>query len=315
MSASRPLLRAILISGALLSAAAARADDVQDLLHQARKHTSAVDTPASAPLPSAARSCTDGIQVSTPGTFCESVADCRKFCSCACKFDKHQWKPNVKNDGSTSCPGAPKTGPGMLPPDSPELAALSSVGFTYITYDAGERAAGPALEGLKRLDLRLAESTTRQAYGYTVRVVSCYRPQLEDTEPECGFVLKSKYMLSRTTDPDQRAYWETKSNPNNLGLTWPGRTPHSAGYACDLVLVDKHGRDSFDSRAGVDGAPHSSIDQRLASRMLDADVTNPDVGGSRLTFEAWHYEWTDETRSRCKAPDCAKRYWPIPGKP
>jgi hypothetical protein len=49
--------------------------------------------------------------------------------------------------------------------------------------------------------------------------------------------------------------------------------------------------------------------------MLDEEVTNPDVGGRRLTFEAWHYEWTDETRSRCKDPDCAQKFWPVPGKP
>jgi hypothetical protein len=192
---------------------------------------------------------------------------------------------------------------------------LALAGFAFITFDRGETAAAAAFTGLKRLDVRLAASKNRQKYGYTVRVVSCYRPQLEDTEPECGFVLKSKYMLKRVTAPADKAYWEEKSDPRNLGLTWPGRTPHSAGYACDLVLVDKHGRDSFDSRAGVDGAPRSSIDQRLASKMLDEEVTNPDVGGRRLTFEAWHYEWTDETRSRCKDPDCAQKFWPVPGKP
>lgn len=208
MSASRPVLRAILISAALLSAAFARADEVQDLLARARRH-------------SAARSCTDGLRVSTPGVFCESVADCRTFCSCACTFDKHKWRADVKNDGSTTCPGAPTTGEGMLPPDSTDLSLLSSAGLTYITFGPNERAAGPALEGLRRLDRRLADSTTRQAYGYTVRVVSCYRPQLEDTEPECGFVLKAQYMLARTADPGQRAYWESKSNPNNLGLARP----------------------------------------------------------------------------------------------
>ncbi len=317
MSAPRSPRRAVFVIAALLCAGAARADDVQDLLDQARKNASAVAAPASAPPASAApaRSCTDGIAVSMPGKFCESVADCRTFCSCACTFDPHKWKPDVKDDGSTKCPGAPTTGPGMLPPDSPDLAGLSSAGFTYITYSPGEKAAAPALEGLKRLDAELAASTTRQAYGYTVRVVSCYRPQLADTEPECGYVLKGKYMLARTSDPGQKAYWEQKSDPNNLGLAWPGRTPHSAGYACDLILVDKNGQDSFDSRAGVDGAPRSSIDQRLASKMLDADVTNATVGGSRLTFEAWHYEWTTETRSRCKDPDCANNHWPVSGKP
>jgi D-alanyl-D-alanine dipeptidase len=302
MSASRPFLRAILISAALLSGAAARADDVRDLVDKARKHPA-----AAAPV-----SCTDGIAVSQAGTFCESVKDCRKFCSCACTFDPTKWTPDVKNDGSTVCPGAPKTGEGILPPDSPELTALPD--YRFITHASGERAAAAALDGLSRLDDRLAASAERARLGYSVRVVSCYRPQLEDTEPECGFVLKSLYMLARVA-PERKAYWEEKSNPNNLGLAWPGRTPHSAGYACDLILVDRNGQDSFDSRAGVDGAPTSSIDPRLASRLLDEDVTNPAVGGSRLNFEAWHYEWTTDTRSRCKAPDCAANHWPVAGKP
>ena len=314
MSSSRLVLRAILISAALLSAAAARADDVHDLLEKARKGAAAAGAPASAPRTPAPVDCTDGLPVSQPGIFCENVKDCRKFCSCACAFDPAKWSPDpdVKNDGSTVCPGAPKTGEGILPADSPELEDLPA--YRYITHKAGEKAAAAARDGLSRLDDRLAASAERARLGYTVRVVSCYRPQLEDTEPECGFVLKSLHMLARVA-PERRPYWEEKSNPNNLGLAWPGRTPHSAGYACDLILVDSRGRDSFDSKAGVDGAPHSSIEQRLASRLLDEDVTNPTVGGSRLTFEAWHYEWTADTRSRCKAPDCADNHWPVKGKP
>jgi hypothetical protein len=253
----------------------------------------------------------------TTSKFCGTVKDCRKFCSCACSFDPHKWKPDVKNDGSTTCPDAPKTGPGMLPPDSPELSRLSDAGLRYVTFDASERAATTALDGLRRLDAHLAASADRQRYGYTVRVVSCYRPQLDDTEAECGFVLKGRYMLARVSD-GQKPYWETKSDPNNLGLAWPGATPHSGGFACDLVLVDRRGHDSFDSRAGVtesDGPPHSSIDQRVASRLLDQEVTNPDVGGRRLNFEAWHYEWGTTTGSRCVDPDCANNHWPVRGKP
>jgi hypothetical protein len=313
MSAPRAFRLALLILAAPLLAAA-QSDDVREMLEKAKKAAAATATPTAATPASAKRSCTDGIAAS-PGKFCESVKDCKKFCSCACSFDPHKWKADVKNDGSTTCPDAPKTGPGMLAPDSPELARLADAGFSYITFDPGERAAAVALDGLRRLDAHLAASPDRAKYGYTVRVVSCYRPQIDDTEAECGFTLKSMYMLDRISDPKQRGYWDEKANPNNLGLAWPGKTPHSGGYACDLVLVDRNGRDSFDSRAGVDGAPRSSIDQRLASRLLDEEVTNPDVGGSRLTFEAWHYEWTTVTNSRCKAPDCAERHWPVTGKP
>jgi hypothetical protein len=312
MSPRTPLIAAL----AFVLLAPAHADDVSDLLAKARKGSSEVTTPAGlAPDAAGARSCTEGIATARPGKFCESVGDCKKFCSCACTFNKHKWRPDVKNDGSTTCPGAPRTGPGMLAPDSPELLPLSRAGLAYITFERGEKAAAPAFEGLKRLDARLADSEARKKYGYTVRVVSCYRPAIDDTEAECGYTLKSMYMLRRVSDDKEKDYWNEKADPNNLGLTWPGATPHSGGYACDLVLVDKHGRDSFDWRAGVEGGPRSSIKQRLASKLLDEEATNPDVGASRLTFEAWHYEWTEETSSRCKAPDCAEKYWPVTGKP
>jgi hypothetical protein len=299
----------------------AAADDVFDILAKAKRQAAAdtsapppADAPASAP-----RSCTDGLATAAPSKFCGSVKDCQKFCSCACTFDPHKWKAEGKNDGSTTCPGAPATGPGMIPPDSPDLQNLSDAGLQYITFSRGERAAPAAIDGLRRLDAHLAASADRQRLDYKVRVVSCYRPQLDDTEPECGYVLKGLYMLARVPDA-QKPYWLSKSDPNNLGLAWPGATPHSGGFACDLVLVDRRGQDSFDSRAGVDvgapgGPPTSSIPQRDASRMLDREVTNADVGGRRLNFEAWHYEWGTTTGSRCVDPDCANSHWPVAGKP
>ena len=298
-------------------AAFAAADDVSDALAQARRAAARDATAPAAATPAAVaqRSCTDGLASATPSRFCGTVRDCQNFCSCACTFDPHKWKPDVKNDGSTTCPGAPATGPGMIPPDSPDLHNLSDAGLQYVTFSRGERAATTAIDGLRRLDAHLAASENRRRYNYTVRVVSCYRPQLEDTEPECGFVLKGLHMLARVPDA-QKPYWMEKSDPNNLGLAWPGATPHSGGFACDLVLVDSRGQDSFDTRAGVAGAPTSSIPQRDASRMLDEEVTNADVGGSRLTFEAWHYEWGGTiTASRCKAPDCANDHWPVKGTP
>jgi hypothetical protein len=275
---------------------------------------SAIPTPGGANPTSAATRCTDNIK-SSPGVFCENVKDCRKFCDCACDIDYTKWDPKVKDDGSTQCPRAPRTGPGMVAPDSSELGLLADQHFVYIKHRAKERAGPAALEGLKRLDLWLAGAPDREKYGYKVRVVSCYREQLEDTQPECGFVLKSLHMLGKVKTDTDKAYWEKMSDPNNLGLAWPGRTPHSGGYACDLILVDKKGQDSFDARAGVDGAPVSSIKARLASKMLDEAVTNATVGGNRLTFEAWHYEWGSAMGSRCKDPDCSQKYWPVKGTP
>ena len=304
--------RLVLIAAVLLLSVAAAADEIGDFVKKAKE---AADIPAPTPsAPAAPASCTDGVATASPGRFCKSFDDCRRFCSCACTFDPHKWIADVKNDGSTSCPGAPTTGPGMIPVDSSELTELPA--YRYITHATHARAGRAALDGLQRLDDHLAASPNRARYGYTVRVVSCYRPHMEDTEPECGFVLKSAYMLDRTTDPKQRAYWLQKGNPQNLSLAWPGATPHSGGYACDLILVDSHGQDSFDTRAGVTDAPTSSLDARLSSRMMDEEMTNEAVGASRLTYEAWHYEWGESgSGSRCKAPDCAANHWPVTGKP
>lgn len=269
--------------------------------------TSIWDSRAQPPAPAAACLAT----VPPSGKFCTDVEACKKFCTCACDFDPSKWKPNVKNDGSTTCPRAPVSGPGMLASDSPDLLPLPP--FDFITARSSERATRTVIEGLQRLDARLAASPNRRKYNYTVRVVSCYRPHLEDTEPECGFVLKAMRVIEKY--PEKRAEWEPKLNPQNLGLAWPGATPHSAGTACDLVLVDAQGRDSFDWRAGVRGAPRSSIDQRVASKMLDEEVTDSTVGALRLNYEAWHFEWGGPTGGRCKDPECATRHYPACGKP
>lgn len=242
---------------------------------------------------------------------CGDVESCKKFCSCACSLDLHKWRP-VADDGSTTCPRAPTSGVGMIAPDSPELLPIP--GLRFVSAAKSVRATQEAVDGLKRLDDHLAASPARAQHGYKVRVVNCYRPALHDTEKECGFVLKAMHVLDTSTDPQKRAEWQPKLNPNNLGLAWPGATPHSAGNACDLVLVDAEGRDSFDWRVG-EGTPHSSIDQRLASRMLDEAVTNDDVGGRRLNFEAWHYEWGGVAGCRCKHPECAEEHWPPLGTP
>jgi hypothetical protein len=177
------------------------------------------------------------------------------------------------------------------------------------------RATTEVVNGLKRLDAYLAASPSREKYNYRVRVKSCYRPAIDDTEKECNFVLKAMHILKKyPQDKRKRAEWTPKLNPNNLGLAWPGATPHSSGQACDLVLVDEDGRESFDWRVGA-GAPHSSIDQRLASKMLDEAVTNDTVGGRRLNYEAWHYEWGTSIGCRCKDPECADKFWPPLGKP
>lgn len=291
-----------------LLAAPAGADEVSDLLQRAREGAANVQAPqATFALPPA---CTDGI-AARPGKFCENLDDCMRFCSCACSFDVHQWKPNVKNDGSTTC-GArmPETGIGMLPPDSADLVPIPTT-WTYLAVPRGITGTRDVYAGLKSLADSLAASAERTRLGYTVRVGSCYRRHLEDTVPECGFVLKAKYMLAKSTDSAYQSKWRENGDPTLKGLTWPGRTPHSGGYACDIVLVDRSGGDCHDSRAGVDGAPVCAIDARTAVDRLLAETSAS--GAKRLTFEAWHFEW-GANASGCAGEACSA-YWPVTGKP
>lgn len=251
--------------------------------------------------------------------FCGDVESCKAFCSCACKLTLTKWKDpkdtpgGSGSDGATSCQGAPRTGAGMISPDSPDLVPVPNMRF--VTASSGVRATRQTVEGLRRLDAYLSTSPSRARYNYSVEVRSCYRPAIDDTENECNFILKAMHVLNKyPQDVQKRAEWMPKLNPNNLGLAWPGATPHSAGNACDIILVDSQGRPSFDWRVGP-GSPHSSIDQRLASKMLDEAVTNEVVGGRRLNYEAWHYEWGSTLGCRCKAPECANKFWPPLGKP
>lgn len=298
---------------ALLAAALpARADEISDILKRA-KESPAVAAPEAKAVAVPVPACTDGIVPKRAGKFCTNAADCRKFCSCACSFDKTKWR-NVRDDGSTTCGSEmPDTGTGMLPADSDRLHPASSLPF--VSVGAGITATQDALDGLQRLSDHLASpgNANRARHGYTVRVLNCYRPHREDSVRECGYVLKAQYMLAKDLDAKARASWEEKSDPNNLGLSWPGRTPHSGGYACDMVLVDSSGRDCFDWRAGVDGTPVCSISQKLASALMDEEAAGPEAGGRRLAHEAWHYEWGPDAKG-CVHPDCAAR-WPLDGKP
>ena len=295
-----PLLAAVLLT----LAAPASADDATDIVKKARGS-------------GVGKSCV----IEAADRFCSSESSCQKWCACACTFDVENWG---KVEHPTKCPKAPRTGPGMLKEDDPTLVKLPDFG-RYLLSAKGKRATQDVASGLQRLADWLEEDPDgdRAKWNYKVEVRNCYRPAVGDpregdgdTEKECGLIMAATYML-KTTDltDEQRLAWTKNLNPPKKGLTWPGATPHSAGVACDLILVDKHGNDSFDWRAGVDGAPTSAIPQKTASALLDKAVTNAKVGGKRLDYEAWHYEWGGGDSCRCVAPDCADKHWPPTGSP
>jgi len=239
---------------------------------------------------------------------CTDPTTCKAFCECQCTLDPRKWGKE-KNDGSTTCPGILQSGPGMLPPTSNELTTVSAM--PNIEMQGTVKATQTAIDGLTRLNAAVEASAWKSRFK--LRVKSCYRPHLEDTEPECGYVLKAQHIFKKyaTTPPstpaerESFAWAQRAQDPMKLGLSYPGATPHSAGNACDIVMVNRAtNREMFGFTADDNAATHE------ASRFLDEAVTK--AGGRRLAYEAWHYEWG--TTRGCTFPDCDK-FWPPKGSP
>jgi hypothetical protein len=194
-------------------------------------------------------------------------------------------------------PAVPRQGEGLIPEDSPQLMSLhkSLPDLKYVKVSRSAKATKEVIDGLKRLDAWLATSKDREKYGYTIHVNNCWRDGVFDSQKECYFIMKGQ-------------------NPQDLKLAWPGATPHSSGKACDMVLVDSAGHVATpDNACTADAHTSSSIDFRTASRLLDEAVTNDSVGAQRLNYEAWHFEWGGQVKAgdcRCKAPECAQKFFP-----
>jgi hypothetical protein len=315
---SLPGTPALLLLAACLAAPARADDDAAALLKNMQQNVPKVVIPEAKSLEATPAQCAPLAHPTHAGKICDTLDDCMALCACACRFDKTKWRADVKDDGSTTCTGLPETGVGMLPPEDATLLAVST-GMPFVKVPRGIKAIQATLDGLQHLSDHLAASENRRRLGYSVRVGSCYRRHLEDSVPECGFTLKGKYMLDKpNNDQATIEHWRSSADPNNMGLSWPGRTPHSGGYGCDIILVDSRGQDCFDWRAGVtpppgqNGPPTCSIPARDAAAYLVDEATAAGVDAKRLTFEAWHFEWGTDA-SGCRGADCSA--WPITGKP
>jgi hypothetical protein len=240
---------------------------------------------------------------------CTDEKSCAAFCSCACDFDATKWRPSGQPEDTTSCPmdRANYRGAGMLAADSPDLTVVRDM--PYVNMVGTVRASKKVAEALQRLNDHLARSPDRAARGYRAQVQSCWRDARENTTSSCSHILKALHMMKKLEGKPERAEWEERLNVQKLGLGWPGAGAHTTGMGCDIVLIDSAGKMCFDERVGK-GAPSCSIPQREASRILDEAVTSATVGGRRLNYEAWHFEWNDNTDCRCKAPQCANDFWP-----
>lgn len=240
--------------------------------------------------------------------FCDSPPSCRTFCEKACDLNVSAWK--------TTCSRIPQHGKGMIPDDSKSLMHVPKM--KHVSVSGGVRATQDVIDGLKRLDEYLDDAPTRKALGYKVHVNNCYRSAAFDTERECDFVLKGWHIKDKwanrtpVTDHDkqEKANGDRWVNPNNVGLAWPGASYHSAGNACDIVLVDAAGAEATACSAHDKSIASKILPVQRASKLLDEALTNDRVGARRLNFEMWHYEWNGGTSCRCKAPECAEKHWP-----
>lgn len=245
--------------------------------------------------------------------FCNGEDDCIDFCAKHCTFCANQWKETITgDDGATSCPTAPTTGDGLLPREA-TIAVPNNL--PLVRVPVGARASEDVVKGLTDLNAYIAQSPDWQRSGYKVKIHSCYRPAIEDTEKICNLILKGTHMLNKEpNNPSTKRKFMGHLNPlKNKGLTWPGANAHSTAQACDMVVVDQSGNEWFKSAAGP-GTTQNLSGQRAALQMLDKAVTAS--GGRRLTYEAWHYEWGNSTvGSRCTDPECDREHWPPCGTP
>lgn len=189
--------------------------------------------------------------------------------------------------------------PGILKSGSPELIKATDTKnwppMLNIKVSKSAQATKAAIEGLQRADKYLSDpNKSYGAKGYTVKVTTCWRDWLEpDTMKECAIVL-GNHVQGGVVD----------KNPTHYYLAWPGASPHSAGYACDMRLL-KDGKE-----VAGDKKTENCKSVRPFNDIFVEIMTNPDVGGRRLDTESWHFEWGGPTGCRCVGEEC-HNIWPI----
>lgn len=253
-------------------------------------------------------------RVPESGAFCRDLESCKTFCCCACSgFNPNQWNQDA------SCPGAPTTGAGMLTREQ----ATAITALPNVLVEAGQRGTAEVIAGLTRLnDAIPALRAKYPQYGaFRAKVKNCWRSAESNTTKVCSLVIRKLHVeQSARMSQEVKAQWTTNA-ARVWGLTWPGPTPHSGGFACDVVLVDSSDQECF-GWAVLDNpdapTPTCAIPIRTASEILDEAATAPAYGGGvRLNYETWHYEWASpHADCRCShgsATNPCTAFWPPKG--
>lgn len=255
------------------------------------------------------------------GAYCHDLASCKTFCCRACTgFDSAQWNTDA------TCPDAPPPSGRMLRSD--QVTAITALPNVLVA--GSQRATADVIAGLTRLNAAIPALRTKYPqYGeFKAKVKNCWRDAETNTTKVCSLVIRKLHVEQSTTaSAATKEQWARNANAV-WGLVWPGPTPHSGGFACDIVVVDASGAECFgwavpDVPADDGSNPACSIPQQTASAILDEAATGPAagpgidaVGAVRLNFETWHYEWNSPiTSCRCSAAngDPCSAYWPPKG--
>jgi len=252
---------------------------------------------------------------SGPGSFCSGLDGCKKWCCCACSWDRSAWGDAVC-DNSINDPEDKQTGKKMIG-DTKTLKELSKAikKPKVLTALSGKWATDEVVAGLQKLDDQMGADPALQKYRVAVK--SCWRSVRSNTDQVCGLVFKTMHM-EKIVNPNDEQKGKLKDalarSASVWGLAWPGPHPHASGHGCDLVLMDKAGgQECFDWRAGVAGPPKCSIDAKTAVNTLTDAVAK--AGGVRLNYEAWHFEWgikAGGTSCRCDSSTACNK-WPLDG--
>jgi hypothetical protein len=261
--------------------------------------------------------------------FCTDMKSCKAYCCWACDFNEDKVKRNAKGariskyDGSSSCPRGPQDGDGIIAPNDTQLVDLGNTLHGKVLKGYGAKyATKAASDALQKLDDFLDGWPKRKDTPFTVYVNNCYRRAIgNETKPTatdgnaeeaCSRVFETMRNENKPeATPESNAKDEAAINQTVWGIAWPGATPHSSGAACDLQLIDEKGKACFASTAGDTKESPCSIDQRMAVSLLNEAVAA--VGGWRLDYEAWHFEWgghTGKGSCRCQGAQC-DAIWPV----
>jgi hypothetical protein len=238
------------------------------------------------------------------GQYCNGEEDCKAFCQKHCTLNPSAWKSTCQFPAGLG---------GSIAEGSSELKKLPAM--KHVSGSSSVRATQESIEGLQRLDEYIGSSSSWPK-DHTVYVHSCYRSDKQDSTGECDYILKGWHIRAKWAGktPSTPAEQKEKATgdrlvnpPRNLGLMWPGATPHSAGLGCDLVVRDPSGKDATSCRM-TDNAK-----QRELSKALVDAMTGDKVGAVRLNYEGWHFEWGGAiTTCRCKGAECNDKHWPTP---